>query len=105
MTIGEMINKVRIRQRFHRGDVVKIGEMPPYMSHFPGASTEAVVVGSYHELCSPHSRGSVRDRDQYSLIVDGRGEVSWYDGCLLTLVRERDVNEVYVREIPVEVSK
>ena len=94
---------VQVVQKFHRGDVVRIADpLPSYMIHFPGTGIEAIVIGSYHELCSQHSRASVRDRSQYSLLINGVGPVAWYDEQVLTLVRERNVDEVYVRRSALE---
>ncbi|MGZ8432821.1 MAG: hypothetical protein ACXWXX_00410 [Candidatus Binatia bacterium] len=95
---GGEVKDLTIRQKFMRGDRVWVGEMPPYKSHFRG-NCEAIVEGSYVELCSQHVHGD-RERlsKDYSLhFPDINNSSSWYHESELTLIEARDVNKIYGR--------
>lgn len=69
-------------QKFFKGDLVQIGEMPKYMAHFQG-NCEAIVSYTYAEKYG----GGARNERQYSVyILPNRGEVAWYDEEQLTLI-------------------
>ena len=73
-------------QKFFKGDLVQVGEMPPHMSHFYG-DCKAIVIGSYTEQ---YGKGPRSDK-QYTLFILKRGdqgEVSWYQEDQLTLIEE-----------------
>ena len=68
-------------QKFFKGDLVQVGEMPVYMSHFTG-NCQAIVIGSYTEQCSKS-----KDSDkQYTLHLLNGHETSWYEENQLTLI-------------------
>lgn len=71
---------INIYQKFKRGDVVRIGKMPPHMEHFQG-NTYAIVMGSYADICRGHSP---EDKTQYQVMFDDGCEVSWYEENQLT---------------------
>jgi len=71
-------------QKFFKGDLVQVGEMPLSMSHFDG-NCKAIVIATYTEQ---HGRTQNSDKD-YTLFIlkqGGRGEVSWYHENQLTLI-------------------
>lgn len=70
-------------QKFFKGDLVQIGEMPKYMSHFTG-NCKAIVIATYAEQ---FSSSSARDHKQYTLhVLPKEGESSWYEEDQLTLI-------------------
>ena len=72
-------------QKFFKGDLVQVGEMPSTMRHFAG-NCKAIVLYTYSEQYG--RRGSDSDKD-YSLFILKRGEhgeVSWYHEDQLTLI-------------------
>ena len=66
-------------QKFPNGSRVRIGKMPPYMSHFQG-DCDATVLYTY-----AHAYGGC-DVKSYCLDIDGHGEVSWYEEWQLTAI-------------------
>jgi hypothetical protein len=69
-------------QKFFKGDLVQIGEMPSYMSHFDG-NCKAIVLYTYAESYG----GGARESKQYCLhLLPRGGESSWYEEDQLTLV-------------------
>jgi hypothetical protein len=73
-------------QQFFKGDLVKVGEMPKYMSHFIG-NCEAIVLGTYSEICG---RGTPRHDKEYQLFIlkrGERGESAWYEESQLSLLQ------------------
>lgn len=70
-------------QKFFKGDLVQVGDMPKHMDHFDG-NCKAIVLYTYAEVYG----GSVRHADKiYSLYILPRGgEVSWYQENQLTLI-------------------
>lgn len=76
---------VSMTQKFFKGDLVQVGEMPISMSHFTG-NCKAIVLYTYAEKYG--RRGSNPDKD-YSLFILKRGdcgEVAWYHEDQLTLI-------------------
>ena len=72
-------------QKFFKGDLVQVGEMPMSMSHFTG-NCQAIVMYTYEEHYG--ARGPTFDKD-YSLFIlkcGEFGEVSWYHENQLTLI-------------------
>lgn len=70
-------------QKYFKGDLVQLGDMPRSMSHFP-ANCQAVVMYTYKEKYG----GSKREEQQYCLYIleKDQGETSWYDEDQLTLI-------------------
>ena len=64
-------------QKFFKGDLVQVGEMPTMMSHFTG-NCRAIVIYTYTEQ---YGRSGADSDKEYSLFIlkrGDRGEVSWY---------------------------
>lgn len=69
-------------QKFFKGDLVQVGEMPKYMSHFTG-NCQAIVMGTYEEQFG----GECQGEHQYTLfILKKEGTSSWYEENQLTLI-------------------
>ena len=69
-------------QKFFKGDLVQVGEMPEHMSHFAG-NCKAVVLYTYSEKYG----GGARESKQYCLyVLPKEGETAWYDEDQLTLI-------------------
>ena len=77
-------------QKFNKGDVVKIGDLPMSMSHFPSGIL-AMIEGSYHDI---YHRGA---KDDYALVLlenmkegiwreTSGTRISWYPESALSLV-------------------
>lgn len=91
------------KQKFIRGQRVKItNEMPSYMRHFT-CGCEAIVEGSYSDLC--HS--SYQHKDDYDrqisygllLLTDKPHTCAWYDEDQLTLIcSDRDKGEALLQK-------
>lgn len=76
---------VGMTQKFFKGDLVQVGEMPINMSHFDG-NCKAIVIATYTEQ---HGRSGADPDKEYTLFIlkkGGRGEVSWYHEHQLTLI-------------------
>ena len=72
-------------QKFFKGDLVQVGEMPIYMRHFTG-NCEAIVLYTYEEQ---YGRSGATSNKEYSLFIlkkGDQGEVSWYHEDQLTLI-------------------
>lgn len=72
-------------QKFFKGDLVQVGEMPTMMSHFTG-NCQAIVIYTYTEQ---YGRSGANSDKEYSLFIlkrGDRGEVSWYHEDQLTLI-------------------
>jgi len=72
-------------QKFFKGDLVQVGEMPIFMSHFAG-NCKAIVIATYTEQ---HGRSGKDSDKEYTLFIlkrSDRGEVSWYHEDQLTLI-------------------
>lgn len=70
-------------QKFFKGDLVEIGDMPESMSHFT-SNCEAIVLYTYREK---YGRGGGRGEKQYCVyLLPNRGEASWYCEDQLTLI-------------------
>ncbi len=69
-------------QLFHHGDLVRIDKaLPGYMSHFT-MDRDAIVIASYSDKFG----GSMRREPQYTIHIEGSGQVSWYQQSILTLI-------------------
>ena len=70
-------------QKYFKGDLVQIGDMPSSMRHFP-ANCKAIVLYSYKEKYG----GSGQTADDYCLHVlkQGCGDTAWYHEEQLTLL-------------------
>ena len=71
-------------QKFFKGDLGEVGDMPFHMSHFP-SNCKAIVLYTYAEKYG----GGGKEEKLYSLfIIDrkGRGESSWFHEYQLTLI-------------------
>jgi hypothetical protein len=71
-------------QKFFKGDLVRVGNMPAHMAHFTG-NCDAIVIGTYAERYG----GGARESTRYILHILKRGEkgeVSWYDEDQLTFI-------------------
>jgi hypothetical protein len=84
------------KQKFHHGDLVHIkAELPACMSHFQ-KDQDAVVMGSYTELCLLDFDSD--DCDSYTVLLVGDGnEVSWYHDDNLVFIRK--VSESFIKKI------
>lgn len=89
---------MKARQKFRKGDLVRVADdLGPSMRHFYGAGKEAIVVGSYSDQYGGDlvvADEGVEDDDQeapedYSLLFEGHGQVSWYCEDQLTLIKRR----------------
>ena len=69
-------------QKFFKGDLVQVGEMPEYMSHFMG-NCKAIVIHTYNEAYGDGSRG---DRQYCLYLIPRGGTSSWYEEDQLTLI-------------------
>lgn len=68
------------KQKFNRGDIVRIADnLGPYMSHFE-SGIDAIVCGSYSD------KFGGTDTDSYTVYIKGSGETSWYHEEQLTLI-------------------
>jgi hypothetical protein len=91
--------KIKSKQKFLRGQRVRIGEMPPWMRHFEH-NTDAIVVGSYRDQ---YGHGDGKSHQQYTLLLfnqDGtiHGTCSWYLENQLTLIdSDRDKGEQIIQ--------
>jgi hypothetical protein len=71
------------RQKFHKGDLVRIAkDLGSCMSHFT-ADCDAIVLGSYRDQFG----GSGNDTKSYSVFLKDEGECSWYEEWQLTLIQ------------------
>lgn len=70
-------------QKFFKGDLVRIGEMPQSMRHFPG-NCEAVVLYTYKEKYG----GGKREAQEYGvhILLPHEGETAWYHEEQLTFI-------------------
>lgn len=92
------------KQKFRRGDLVKIADdLGPSMAHFEKGCT-AIVLGSYADLYSAMSRGGY-GQDRYCLLVisprRGVYSCSWYDEDQLALI-VKDFVKVLEKELTEE---
>ena len=72
-------------QNFFKGDLVRIGSLPAYMSHFP-SNCDAVVLYSDKEDAGLGAGNTC----QYAVYILGRngGYTAWYPEDSLTFIRE-----------------
>ena len=68
-------------QKFFKGDLVKVGDMPSFMDHFPG-NCKAIVIASGAEEYD----GNPKEYILHILKGNERGEHSWYEENQLTLI-------------------
>lgn len=72
-------------QKFFKGDLVQVGDMPLSMRHFTG-NCQAIVLYTYTEQ---HGRSGANPDKYYSLFLLKEGnEVSWYHEDQLTLIEQ-----------------
>lgn len=72
-----------MKQKFKRGDLVRIAkDLGPAMSHFT-ADCNAIVIGSYKDQYG----GGEQENTSYTVFIEGQGETSWYDESQLTFIR------------------
>jgi len=81
--VGRMV--VGMTQKFFKGDLVQIGEMPPTMRHFDG-NCKAIVLYTYAEQYGRSGANSDKDYSLFILKPGEQGEVSWYQEDQLTLI-------------------
>ena len=73
------------KQKFFKGDLVHIGNMPNYMRHFDN-NCDAIVLYTYAEQYGAHSP---RCHHQYGVyLLPDRGECAWYEEDQLTFKSE-----------------
>lgn len=72
-------------QKFFKGDLVKVGDMPPSMSHFEH-NCEAIVLETYSEMDGKITKMHDKEYTLYILGTDDDGESSWYEEDQLTLI-------------------
>ena len=74
------------KQQFNHGDLVMIAkDLGSSMSHFT-ADKRAIVIGSYKDQF-----GSSSQYNEYTLYIEGEGEVSWYYERQLTLIERNQL--------------
>lgn len=75
-------------QLFNRGDLVHIAkDLGPHKpSHTAGV--DAIVLGSYGNLCRGKILGDVGDDVIYSVFIEGKGSESWFHQSELTLIKK-----------------
>lgn len=84
------MNKVLKKQKFRRGDLVRVAkDLGPMMAHFQ-SDCNAIVIASYAEKYGGD------DTHQYTIFVEGSGETSWYYEHQLTFIRHApDLLEIW----------
>ena len=70
-------------QKFFKGDLVQIGDMPPMMRHFE-SNCRAIVLYTYAEKYG--RSGANSDKDYSLFLLENGGAVSWYHEDQLTLI-------------------
>lgn len=76
-------------QKFKRGDVVRIAkDLGPSMSHFQ-ADKDAIVLGSYRELC-----GGGNGNSYNVMFCDTGSECAWYEEWQLEFLRHGGLEEI-----------
>jgi hypothetical protein len=79
-------------QKFKRGDLVRIAkDLGPSMTHFE-SDQDAIVMGSYRD-----QYGGDHKVNDYTIMFDNGGEVSWYHTHQLTFIKH--VGEARIKEI------
>jgi hypothetical protein len=70
--------------KFKRGDLVRISDnLGPYMSHFPSGGKAVVEYSGRKYGC-----GS----ENYSLYIENKGSVAWYEESQLTLIKRNQLD-------------
>ena len=69
-------------QKYFKGDLVQLGEMPITMKHFP-ANCQAVVLYTYKEQ---FGGGRKEEKDYGLYILPNKGETAWYHEEQLTFI-------------------
>lgn len=72
-------------QKFFRGDLVQIGEMPPYMFHFTG-NCKAIVIATYAEQFGKSMPHHDKEYTLFLLGHEHKWQSSWYEENQLTLI-------------------
>lgn len=70
-------------QKFFNGDLVQIGNIPFYMGHFEN-NCQAIVIGTYCELCDYDNENSLKKYAVY-VLPEGNYE-AWYDEAQLAFI-------------------
>ena len=90
----------KVKQKFHRGDLVYVANQTGCRSHFTGGC-EALVDGSYADVCSahfnPNSDSAKHQLKQYSLFLllkTGPYRVAWYNEEDLRLREPRTLHYI-----------
>lgn len=86
-----------MRQKFLRGDLVWIGDMPDTMRHFDG-NCNAIIVGSYEDL---HFESAGSEIKYAVRRLPSKGFSAWYPESLLTKAGSywtRDLGEHILQE-------
>jgi len=76
--------KNKIIQKFFKGDLVHIGDLPIYKRHFE-SNCQAIVKGTYAELCASDKREIHQKEYSLYILPDGRSS-AWYDEDQLTFI-------------------
>lgn len=76
-----------IKQKFHKGDQVRIKDLGPSMDHLD-QSQDAIVIASHYD----QYEGRLQGKSQYSLFIRGTGHVAWYNEKDLTLIKIRNID-------------
>jgi len=89
-----------MKQKFHRGDVVRIADpLPRFMSHFRGGC-EAIILGSYWDLHHKHTLYP----DYKVIFPDTGNRVAWYPESTLTFIRrfgEKGISKAEKKSDPI----
>lgn len=72
-------------QKFFKGDLVWVGDMPHSMKHFSN-NCEAIVLETYSEMDGKITKMHDKEYTLYILGSDWSGESSWYEEDQLTLI-------------------
>lgn len=72
-------------QKFFKGDLVRVGDMPKSMKHFTN-NCEAIVLETYSEMDGEITKMHDKEYTLYILSREWSGESSWYEEDQLTLI-------------------
>ena len=79
---------MKVEQKFHKGDLVRVMPLPKNMSHFPGQGEIGVILGSYWDVFRAHA--SQDDKKIYEINFKKYGPCSWYPEKILELVKKAE---------------